>query len=233
MTTSISKVFKGLVLAIGLCAPGLATAATVNLQYNGGTSNGWVTITNAPAPSASGTLPLNVGAYGFKMTDTTGQMGMFTAFCLDISHWLQSSGSYSTTTTPFTNSYSVSQAAMARIQALFDANYASVVLTNAVQAAGFQVALWNALYDADWNAGSGVFAVKDGTSGATAQATAYLTAAANYLGGQKYNMTFLQANSYNQNLITVAPVPLPAAGGLLLAALGGLALLRKRRQMAA
>jgi len=231
MTNFASKFIRGSILALGLCLPGLASAATVSLVYNGGTSNGKVTITAAPTATASGTLPMNVGAFGFKMTDTTGQMGSFTAFCMDISRWLQGSGQYDTTTTPFTNSYPVSAAAMARIQAVFDANFASVLLTNAVQAAGFQVALWNALYDTDWSAGSGVFAVMDGTSGATAQATAYLVAAQNYAGGQQYNMTFLQSKTYNQNLVTVSPVPLPAAGGMLLAALAGLAMLRRRRQM--
>ncbi len=233
MSILIKKFLKGVALAAGLCLPGIASAATVSLVYNGGTSNGWVTITNAPVATASGSLPLNVGAYGFKMTDTTGQMGMFTAFCLDISHWLQNSGVYDTTETPFTNSYPVNAAAMSRLQAVFDANYASVVLTNAVQAAGFQAALWNALYDGDWSAGTGAFAVKDGKTGATAQANAYLLAAQNYSGGQVWDMTFLQARTYNQNLVTVAPVPLPAAGGMLLLGLGALALLRRGRKLAA
>lgn len=233
MSSLVWKFIKGSILAAGLFLPGFASAATVSLVYNGGTSNGWVTITSAPAGTPAANLPLNVGAYGFKMTDTTGQMGSFTAFCLDISHWLQNSGVYDTTTTPFTNSYSVSATAMARVQAVFDANFASVVLTNAVQAAGFQVALWNALYDTDWSAGTGIFAVRDGSAGATSQATAYLQAAQAYAGGRRFNMTFLQARTYNQNLITVAPVPLPAAGGMLLLGLGALAMLRRGRKLAA
>lgn len=46
---------------------------------------------------------------------------------------------------------------MQRVQSVFDANYASVTLNDNTQAAAFQVALWNALYDGDEAADEGVF----------------------------------------------------------------------------
>jgi hypothetical protein len=226
---------KALVVSVGLLLPTVTSAATVSLVYDGGTSNGWTTITSAPTGVPAGTLPWNVGAYGFNMTDTSGQMGDFTAWCLDISHYLGTSGAntYEVTSTPFTNSYGMDASQIARVQAVFDANYATLILGNAIQAAGFQVALWNALYDTDWLATGGLFAVKDGTGGSSSQANAYLLAAMNYHGAHRYNMSFLQSTTNKQNLVTVAPIPLPAAGLLLLTALGGMGTLRRRRRAAA
>ena len=113
---------------------------------------------------------------------------------------------------------------------MFDANYGSVDLGNSTEAAAFQMALWNALYDVDLLVGAGAFSVTSLTAGATAQADAYLLAAASYAGGQRYSMTFLESLSGGQNLVTVAPIPLPATALLLVGALGGLGALRRRRK---
>jgi hypothetical protein len=222
---------KSAVLSLALLAPSLASATTVTLVYEGGTSNGTAQITSSPAPdTAYGT----VGAYGFNMDDTTGTLGDedgdFVAWCLDATNWLQGSSSYEITDDPFASSYGLTDADMARVQSVFDANYASVDLSNAAEAAAFQMALWEALYDDDWSVMTGDFTVTSATSGAVAQAEAYLLAASTYAGGQQYSMTFLESLSGGQNLVTVAPIPLPAAGLLLLGALGGLGALRRRRK---
>jgi hypothetical protein len=219
---------KSLAVAGLVLLPSLASASTVNLSYTGGTSNGGVTITSAVPGTNEVPTPWDVGAFGFNMHDN-GSGQNLVAWCLDISDWL-GSGNYDTTTTPWDGtSYGISAASKAHIQSLFDANYASLNLADAAQAAGFQAALWNALYDSDWLASAGLFAVKDGTTGATSLADAYLLAAENYTGKRVFNMTFLESDFGGQNLVTVAPVPLPAAGLLLIGALGGLGALRRRR----
>lgn len=226
-------------LALSLLAS-TASASPINLVYDGpsvsGGQSNWETvkITHAPVtPAAS-----NVYAYGFNMTDTTGTLGSFLAWCLDLSHRLSTSNTnaqpYTVTDTPFTNSFSVN---VDRIQSVFDANFKLLDVTNGVQAAGFQVALWNAVYDTDWTVGGSVFAVAATDPAVIAQANSYLSAAHAYTGDQRYRLTFLQSTpgagkDTHQNLVTVSPVPLPAAGILLLVAVGGLGVASRRRKAA-
>ena len=211
-----------------------ASAATVSLKYNGpsaGSDAKNVTITAAPVDyPGAGDWPKTVGAFGFKMTDTSGQLGSFLAWCLDLEHFLATSGThpYSATSTPFSNSYGLDGNQMARVQSVFDANFASLNTMVGNQAAGFQLALWNALYDTDSVISDGAFRAT--ASGAiTTLANGYLSAAASFTGSRAWNLTFLESATGRQNLVTVSPVPLPAAGWLLIAGIGGLAALRRRK----
>jgi hypothetical protein len=214
-------------------------ATPVSLQYNGAAAGGYETVYLDALPgvivgaNASGNR--NVSAGGFDMNDTSGLLGSsFVAWCLDLGSYLGQSGvhGYETTTNPFTNSVNLAGAAMARVKAVFNANFDNTINASTVSSAGFQVALWEAVYEG-YDVTSGDFQAS-GNAGVVAAATGYLNAAMAYTGGNNWNFTFLQstAASRRQNLVTVSPVPVPAAGLMLLTALGGLVAARRRKKAA-
>src|SRR6056297_2273236 len=72
-----------------------ASASTLSLTYHGATSgNDRETVMINEAPPAfpgSGDWPRTVGAWGFKMKDSSGLLGDFVAWCLDVGDFLSTS----------------------------------------------------------------------------------------------------------------------------------------------
>jgi hypothetical protein len=205
------------------------SATTVSLEYNGPSAVNPQTSTITATEVMPGSQL--VGAYGFNMTDTTGQMGSFLAWCVDVSHYLGTTGSnsYTITDTPFLSSYGFDAGQMARVQSVFDANFAALDATSGNQAAGFQLALWNALYDTDWTVQGGSAFSAMANVDILEIADSFLALANGFDGDSAWSLTFLESNTGRQNLVSATPVPVPAAGLLLLAALGGLGLARRRK----
>ena len=217
-----------------------ANAASLNLIYDSaspGTSDVNASITAVPFGSAPGgpAMPGDVYAGGFNMTDLSGSLGDFVAWCLDLEHFLYAQSEYEITNTPFANSYMDAEG-KGRVQAVFDANYGSVDATQNVSGAAFQLALWEAIYDEDYDLGNGGFTASGlGADAAsiTAQANLFLEAAQNFSGPSRWKLTFLQSLSeeaQSQNLVTVSPVPVPAAALFILTGLAGLGAVRRRRR---
>lgn len=219
-----------------LVTAGAAGATPVTLHYDGPSAADPknVTITAAPvAYAGGGSWPKTVGAWGFRMRDTSGPLGRFVAWCLDLEHFLGNSGghAYTITSTPFSNSYGLDATQKGRIGAVFDANYATLDIGDGKQAAAFQLALWNALYDSDWTVAGGTFSATAGNGIATL-ANTFLGLANGYAGPRAWNQVWLESTGTpaRQNLVTVSPVPLPAAGLVLFGALAMVAGAARRRR---
>jgi hypothetical protein len=238
--TALTLAFSAPVAQANNFFPGTLPSGDFTLETNGSTHAGVgsrnVTVV-APNPPSGGTF--STGGFSVKVGSDN-----FIAWCLDLFDTLSLPSTYKVNnTSPFDDGQPVITLAIRNnLQALFNTAYDSFLgagLPNNDASAGFQLALWEIVYET-----SGTFNVDGGNNAlkgafyATSSADA-VTAANAYLAGlggpvtTHYNMFFLDAkNSERQDLVTVSPVPLPAAGVLMLVALGGLVASRKLRRRA-
>lgn len=210
------------------------TASALQLEYDGSVAG--LTSVNITDPgndfSAQSFL---AGGFNMKDVDTAEN---FTVFCLDLLAVISSNEQYgyTVTDTPFSNSVDlIANDGIDRIQKIFDAGY-QTAFDSSVESAGFQVALWNAVYDTDWTVDGGTFFQTDVDSAVKAAANNFLGLAEEYKGDTLWKMTFLESTEIDprsQNLVTVAAVPLPASLLMLMTAVGGGAFVGRRRRKSA
>jgi hypothetical protein len=228
----MSTVFRSLAFAAALAISGAsAQAVTVSYQGSGpfnGTSSAGVTVTSIADPVT--TVSAKAGGFALKGNIFGNGEENFVAWCLDILHYLANNRDYEVTNTPFTGD-PLTKLQVTNIGRLFNTAYAGLALNVQAQSAGFQLALWEIIYenpDNAFNLKSGNLSVTKGHQDVINAGQAYL----DKLSGpvtQRWNLVFLQSTTENQNLVTATPVPVPAAAGLMLLALGGLVAAGRRR----
>lgn len=220
-----------------------ASANTVTLSYEGtGPFNGGA-YSNIYVNYNGSTEHVSAG--GFHMKDQDGNT--LIAWCLDLLDYLTPSHTYETTNTPFWDNDITSRTA--NIQKFFEVNYSTAgLLTNNVMSAGFQLALWELVYEDAGNsldAGSGTLKASSapwygwGLGSVVAQANTFLGKLGDAIT-QPYDLTYYDSKGQVQDLVSasdpsnnVPQVPLPAAGWLLGGGLLGLAGLSRRKKSGA
>lgn len=223
--------FKSLALplAAALSIGVSAEAATVKVTTQGANAfldssnrNGWyegVSYTlNGIARSAY------AGAFRLKETTAGGVVTNFIGFCLEPLETLHLPKMYDEGT-------SLSYLAVARLGALVD--NAMALVKDSRSAAAFQLAAWEIANEGrgSLDLGNGAFRMLAVSSSTRSLAQGWLGKIASGSWKLDQGVMILQAPG-TQDLVTSlppAPIPVPAAGLLLLGGLGGLAVTRRRR----
>ncbi len=222
---ALADLAKPLAVALALLAGGVAPAAsaTVTVTYQGSGPFGSPNLSRYLEISSSG-YSGGVFAGPFRLTGTGG-LGNFVAFCVDLAKFLTSGTTY---TTAASSGYGA--LVDSNIDKLFSTAYAGI--STRIQGAAFQLALWEIISDSSsgFDLAGGSFSVVNAPYSAAVigQANSYLAALAGASGGG-YRLTYLNSPR-GQNLVTVSPVPLPAAAGLLGAGLLALVGVRRFRR---
>jgi len=223
--------FLAVAAAGAICAPLAALADSVSFTYDGfkgGSASVTVTRDN---PTPRTTVNANAGAFDFS----GGGMGDFAAWCLDIDTTI-STGTYDyvhddtllDTDPPYKN-----PGAKERLEKLFDANYTGTVFGSGANNAGFQLAIWDVIYDDDFDINTGNLTASSGNGAVETAAGTFLSNAENYMGPRLWTITTYDGGAGNddvQDVGVATAIPLPAAAWLLLGVSGGL-VAAKRRQV--
>jgi hypothetical protein len=151
----------------------------------------------------------------------------FLAFCVDLTQFINNP-QYAVI-----NNSLFSGATLENMERLFSSVLGGMalgdVIDTSLEAAAMQVAIWEVMMDTGngYDLDAGAFSMSNNAT-VEAQADAYLAGLFNGNTGE-YKLTFLESDKH-QDLVTVAPVPLPASALMMVAGLGGLAAARRRRK---
>ena len=228
MNSTVSKLISAMLVS-GLVLASQNAFSSTTLTYQGAAFPNYQTVHLSYADGAGGYPDFgdkHVSVGGFKMgVGNTNQS--ITAWCVDVFDWLHSA-TYSNGNFTSINHYD-------KLQQLANQRYASV--TNAQTSAAFQLAVWEIVTETGntFKLDSGQFKAWGGNTTAIAMANDWLKLDKT-TGNRDYKIDYYfygnMPNGVTQNLVSISPVPVPAAGLLMLSALGLGGLFTRRRTAA-
>lgn len=216
-------------LAIGTAATALpAAAATVNVTTQGTSAfrdatgqNAWYQTTSYILNGTSRTAA--AGLFRLTATGANGAVQDFLAFCLEPLETLTLPKDYTVGTT-------LSSSILDRLGALMSNAFGLV--TGSASAAAFQMAAWEIANEstAKLDLAKGGFRMTSANSATLGLAQSWLNNIVSGKWTSSGKVTVLSASGTQDLLTNIAPVPVPAAGVMLLGALAGLGALRRRKR---
>ena len=225
---TITRTFVLSTLAsLTMAGAALSTTVTVSQQNTGNVfkdasgQNAW----HQTASYSLNGIARTAAAGLFRLTETTagGAVTSFVGVCLEPLETLRLPNAYDESTP-------LGASVVGQLGALV--KNALALVTDSKSAAAFQIAAWEIANEGGGglNLSSGAFRLSAAGSGTQALAQGWLDLIANGTGKKTSQVMILQAPG-TQDLLTDLPaeVPVPAAGVLLVGALGGLAAVRRRR----
>ncbi len=217
---------KSTAIAVALAGLFAAQPAAADTLTFGGFANGSVAATIYNIPSPVGGNPTRVAAGGFSMTNATAG-GTFQAWCVDIFSRMARSTVY--TKVSGASFYPTSPTKVADLEKLAT-RYLPRVTGNATNSGAFQLAVWEIV-----NETSGVYSLSSGNFYATSTATATANTWLSNLNSATTNTAqvlsvWKETNYPTQDLAVFAPIPEPQTYAMMLAGLGLMGFLARRRK---
>lgn len=220
-----SSSLSALAVGLTLLAPAIGHADTVNAYYTGTNKGGGQSVTT-PLTSSPW-----MGNYWIKETTGPAAGHSFLAYCIDPFQWVATSTMAHEKSALSLSSFSTDPASRyANVVELYSHAYQASTADNA-KAAAFQWALWEVFND-DGNLDTGSI-LKTGSTNPTLYTNTknLLDSLASHTwstSAQAYTLT-TYVNSAKQDFLTAIPVPEPESYALMLAGLGLLGLVARRR----
>jgi hypothetical protein len=214
---TMNTTIKSTVLAVAVAGLFAAQPALADTLTFGGFTNGSASV------SITSPITLSPSAGGFSMTDVD-TSSTFQAWCVDIFQTLASPSSY--TLQSASSFYSSDPGKATALSQLASSSLSSV--TNATNSAAFQLAVWEIVNEAS----GGGYSLTAGNFKASST-TAVINAANSMLGNLSGPITMtasVWASGSSQDIAVFAPVPEPETYAMMLAGLGLMGFVARRRK---
>lgn len=226
--------YKKLAVLASLAAGAVGSAHALDTKFTGWAAGSSVSVTVAESLSSfvlangASTMAAQAGGYNTTISNAGVLDGSFVSYCVDLGQYLKFNTDYNAGQYAAGDAASFFGSRYNDVLKLFSYGYNAVTNGTAEKSAGFQIALWELVYE-----NSGSYNVLDGgirfsSSAALDEAAGFLQGAASF-NGQSLNLQVLTSDT-KQDVAFATPVPEPGAYALMLVSLATVGVMTRRRK---